>query len=79
MALENVFGLYFCLLFLLIKLYPWNYLSRACGLYKASDLLLGDHVCEKSDAVKWIDCPYLSYTVNPIIFKSFKVSYLTAF
>ena len=25
-----------------------------CG---PSDLLLGDHVCEKYDAVKWIDCP----------------------
>ena len=24
---------------------------------QASDLLLGDHVCEKSGAVKWIDCP----------------------
>ena len=22
-----------------------------------SDLLLGDHVCEKSDFVKWIDSP----------------------
>ena len=32
-------------------------LPREFGLYKASDLLLGDHVCEKSDAVKWIDCP----------------------
>ena len=28
---------------------------REYGLYKASDLLLGNHVCEKSDAVKWID------------------------
>ena len=27
------------------------------GVYKASDLLLGDNVCEKSDAVKWIKCP----------------------
>ena len=26
-------------------------LPRKCGVYKASDLLLGDHVCEKSDAV----------------------------
>ena len=56
--LENVFGLYFCLPFLLIKLYPCNYLSRECGLYKASDLLLGDHnMREKSDAVNWIDYP----------------------
>ena len=31
------------------------------GLYKASDLLLGDHVCEKCDAVIWIDCPRLSF------------------
>ena len=29
--------------------------SRECGLYEASDLLLGDHLSEKSDAVKWID------------------------
>ena len=48
---------FFWKIFLLIKLYPWNFLSRECGLYKASDLLLGDHVCEKSDAVNWIDCP----------------------
>ena len=42
--------------FLLIKLYPCNYLSRECGLYKARYLLLGDHLCEKSNAVNWIDC-----------------------
>ena len=29
--------------------------SRECGLYEASDLLLGDHLTEKSDAVKWVD------------------------
>ena len=29
--------------------------SRECGLYEASDLLLGDHVCGKSKTVKWID------------------------
>ena len=29
--------------------------SRECGLYEASDLLLGDHLTEKSDTVKWID------------------------
>ena len=28
---------------------------RECGLYEASDLLLGDHPTEKSDTVKWID------------------------
>ncbi len=27
---------------------------RECGLYEASDLLLGDHLTEKSDTVKWI-------------------------
>ena len=35
----------------LVKLYPCNYLSRECGLCKTNDLLLGDHVCENSDAV----------------------------
>ena len=59
--LENVFGLYFCHIFLLINLYPCNYLSRECGLYKASDLLLGDHVCEKSDAANWIDYHLFDY------------------
>ena len=29
--------------------------SRECGLYEASDLLLGDHLYEKSETVKWID------------------------
>ena len=47
----NVLGLYFCHLFFVIKSYPCNYLSRECGLHKASDLLRGDHACEKSDAV----------------------------
>ena len=28
---------------------------QECGLYGASDLLLGDHLNEKSDTVKWID------------------------
>ena len=28
--------------------------SRECGLYEASDLLIGDHLCEKSTTVKWI-------------------------
>ena len=27
---------------------------RECGLYEASDLLLGDHLNEKSDNVKWV-------------------------
>ena len=26
-----------------------------CGLYEASDILLSDHLCEKSVQVKWID------------------------
>ena len=29
--------------------------SRECGLYEASDLLLGDHLCGKSQTVKWVD------------------------
>ena len=29
--------------------------SRECGLYEASDLLLGDHLCEKSVTVQWVD------------------------
>ena len=29
--------------------------SRECGLYEARDLLLGDHLTEKSATVKWID------------------------
>ena len=38
----------------------WNFgvrslCSRECGLYEASDLLLGDHLTEKSATVKWID------------------------
>ena len=29
--------------------------SRECGLYEASDLLLGDRLCGKSKTIKWID------------------------
>ena len=29
--------------------------SRECGMYEASDLLLGEHLYEKSDGVKWVD------------------------
>ena len=29
--------------------------SSECGLYEASDILLGDHLCEKSKTVKWVD------------------------
>ena len=32
--------------------------SRECGLYEASDLLLGEQLCGKSDAVKWIDAAF---------------------
>ena len=28
--------------------------SRECGLYEAADILLGDHLSEKSDKVQWI-------------------------
>ena len=51
--LKCFWALFLSILLLLIILYPCNFLSRECGLYKASDLLLG--VCEKSDAVNWID------------------------
>ena len=33
----------------------WSLHSREWGLYEASDLLLGDHLTEKSATVKWID------------------------
>ena len=29
--------------------------SRECGLYEASDILLGKHLCEKSDNVQWVN------------------------
>ena len=29
--------------------------SRECGLYEASDLLLSDHLTEKSATIKWVD------------------------
>ena len=29
--------------------------SRECGLYEACDLILGDHLCEKSVVTKWIN------------------------
>ena len=32
--------------------------SREVGLYEASDLLLGDHLTEKSETVKWIDAAF---------------------
>ena len=28
--------------------------SRECGLYEPSDILLSDHLCEKSQTVQWI-------------------------
>ena len=28
--------------------------SQECGLYEASDILLSDHLCEKSQSVHWI-------------------------
>ena len=28
--------------------------SQECSLYEASDILLGDHLCEKSQTVQWI-------------------------
>ena len=29
--------------------------TRECGLYEASDMLLGDHLCDKSCTVEWLD------------------------
>ena len=28
--------------------------SRECGLYEAADILLGDHLSEKSNCVQWV-------------------------
>jgi len=28
--------------------------SRECGMYEASDILLGDHLLGKSDTVQWV-------------------------
>ena len=33
--------------------------SRECGMYEASDILLGDHLCEKSETVQWIPADQL--------------------
>ena len=32
--------------------------SRECGLYDASDLISGDHLCEKSVVTKWFDATW---------------------
>ena len=32
--------------------------SQECGLYEASDLLLGDHLCQRSDTIQWIDATF---------------------
>ena len=34
--------------------------SQECDLYEASDILLGDHLCKKSQTIQWIaaDQPY---------------------
>ena len=44
--------------------------SRECGLYEASDLLLGDHLCGKSQSIKWVD---VSMAQNRKIARSLKV------
>ena len=36
-----------------------NLHSRECGLYKASDILLGDHLCEMSKTLKWVNVSQL--------------------
>ena len=33
--------------------------SKECGMYEASDLLLGEHLYKKSDGVKWVDASLL--------------------
>ena len=33
---------------------------RECGLYEAADLLLGNHLCSKSDAIEWISVEHPS-------------------
>ena len=34
----------------------WSFgIRREVGLYEASNLLLGDHLCEKSTTIKWMD------------------------
>ena len=37
------------------RLWSRSLRSRQVGLYEASSLLLGDHLCEKSTTIKWID------------------------
>ena len=37
------------------KLWSFGVRSWECGQYEASDLLLGDHLYEKSEQVKWVD------------------------
>ena len=32
--------------------------SRECGLYEAADIILGDHLCEKSVSTQWIDATW---------------------
>ena len=32
----------------------WSLHLRECGLYEASDLLLGHHLMETSEAVQWV-------------------------
>ena len=39
--------------------------SRECGLYEASDLLLGDHLCGKSQSIKWVDV-YLCHKTESV-------------
>ena len=45
------------ILFFVNNLIPMQFPIKRVWPVQASDMLLGDHVCEKSDAVKWIDCP----------------------
>ena len=37
---------------------PLAFAVCVCDLYEASDLLLGDHLCGKSQTVQWVDVPH---------------------
>ena len=44
--------------------------SRECGLYEASDLLLGDHLCGKSQTINWIDVSQPQHRMRRLIHHS---------
>ena len=38
--------------------------TQECGFYEASDLLLGDHLCEKSDTVQFVSTCSIRVILN---------------